>query len=61
MSDFIAAVGLVLVIEGLIYAIAPGLIRSMLERLREIDPGVLRVGGLAAVTVGVFVVWLVRG
>ena len=61
MTDFIAAIGLVLVIEGLVYAIAPGLVRSMLERLGEIDPGALRVGGLVAVSLGVFIVWLVRG
>jgi len=60
MSDFIAAVGLVLVIEGLMYAAFPNLVRRMMEIAREMPDSSLRTGGLIALGVGVVIVWLVR-
>jgi len=61
MSDFLAAIGLVLVIEGLLYALFPNAVRRMMEMARETPDPTLRAGGLAAVIVGVVIVWLVRG
>jgi uncharacterized protein len=60
MSDFIAALGLVLVIEGLMYAAFPGAIINMLEAIKEWSPTSLRLGGVVAIAIGVFIVWLVR-
>ncbi len=60
MNDFIAALGLVLVIEGLVYAAFPGAVIKMLEAVKEWSPSTLRLGGVAAIAIGVFVVWLVR-
>ncbi len=61
MSDLLVAVGLFLVIEGLLYALAPGFIRRMAEALPLVTDQQMRVFGLAAVCIGVFVVWVVRG
>ena len=61
MTDFIAALGLVLVIEGLLWAIAPQLARKMIEASAAAPEQRLRIGGLVAVATGVLVVWLVRG
>ncbi|MEO1198188.1 MAG: DUF2065 domain-containing protein [Pseudomonadota bacterium] len=61
MSDLIVAFGLVLVIEGLIYAVAPGTVKRMLQSLDTLAPQALRVGGLVAATIGVLIVWTVRG
>jgi uncharacterized protein len=60
MSDFFTALGLVLVIEGLIYALAPHLTRRMMSAAQEMSDDRLRLGGVAAIIVGVGVVWLVQ-
>ena len=61
MQDFLAAVGLVLVIEGLVYGGFPGLARRMAGEVLSMPEGALRVAGLAAIAIGVGIVWLVRG
>lgn len=61
MRDIIVAVGLFLVIEGLVYALAPSIVRTMAARLPEMTDQELRLFGLLAVSLGVLVVWLIRG
>ena len=61
MSDLIAALGLVLVIEGLLWAAAPTLATRMLHAASETPEQVLRFFGLLAIGLGVLIVWLVRG
>lgn len=60
MGDFLAALGLVLVIEGLVYGGFPGLARKLAAEVLATPENVLRIGGLAAIAIGVGVVWLVR-
>ena len=60
MSDLLPALGLVLVIEGLLYALAPRLARRMMSAAREMSDDQLRLGGVVATIVGVGVVWLVQ-
>jgi uncharacterized protein YjeT (DUF2065 family) len=60
MNDFLVGVGLVLVIEGLLWALAPGLAARLLELAATTPEQQLRTGGAIAVAVGVLVVWLVR-
>lgn len=52
--------GLVLVVEGLLYALAPSLARQMAQAAASVPPGVLRMGGVAAVAAGVLLVALGR-
>ena len=61
MDDLIVAIGLVFVIEGLIYALMPGSMRNMVEEMTKMPDSVLRTGGIAAVAIGVFIVWMIRG
>lgn len=61
MTDFLAAIGLVLVVEGLVYCGFPGLAKRLATEVLDTPEGVLRTAGLAAVAAGVCVVWLVRG
>lgn len=61
MSDFLAALGLVLVIEGLIYGGFPHLAKRMGAEVQGLPEKALRIGGLGAIAAGVFIVWLVRG
>lgn len=61
MSDLGVGLGLVLVVEGLIWALAPALGQRMLEAAAATPHQSLRIAGTAAVAAGVLVVWLVRG
>jgi uncharacterized protein YjeT (DUF2065 family) len=60
MSDLLTALGLVLVIEGLLYALAPHVTRRMMGRAQQMSDDQLRLGGVVATVVGVGVVWLVQ-
>jgi uncharacterized protein YjeT (DUF2065 family) len=61
MDDLGVAVGLVLVIEGLVWALAPRFGRRLLESASEMPESSLRLAGTLAVAAGVLVVWLIRG
>jgi uncharacterized protein len=61
MSDFLVGIGLVLVIEGLLWAVAPRLVFKLLQAAVETPEERLRIGGAIAVAVGVLLVWLARG
>lgn len=61
MTDFIVALGLVLVIEGLLWAAFPRLGLRMLVAAAEMPEQVLRMAGALAIALGVLVVWFVRG
>ena len=60
MSDLLVAIGLVLVIEGLLWALAPGFGRRMLDAAAQMPESSLRTAGATAVAAGVLIVWLVR-
>ncbi|WP_334175156.1 DUF2065 domain-containing protein [Pseudoxanthobacter sp.] len=60
MSDFLVALGLVLALEGTLYAAAPGGLKTMMKQAIGTPDSVLRAGGLIALAVGVGLVWLVR-
>lgn len=54
------AIGLVLIIEGLAYALAPSLVENLLEALRALPQGQRRTMGLAAMALGLVLVWLAK-
>lgn len=54
----VQAMGLVLVLEGLIYAIAPQAMKRMMLELPKLSDEQLRHVGVAALALGVGVVWL---
>ena len=60
MQDILLALGLVLVIEGLLYALVPGRLRQMMEVIRRMSDEQLRIAGAGALAAGVLIVWLVR-
>ncbi|TYR32409.1 DUF2065 family protein [Mesorhizobium microcysteis] len=61
MSDLLVALGLVLVIEGVLYGGLPQLARRLAADVLSMPEQVLRVAGLVAIAAGVAIVWLVRG
>lgn len=50
--------GLVLVVEGLLYALFPDAMRRMLVAALSADPEALRLAALIAATVGAALVWI---
>ncbi len=62
MTDLLVALGLVLVIEGLLWALSPELGRHLLATRRgHARTDSLRKAGWAAVAVGALVVWADSG
>ncbi len=61
MTDTIwVALGLVLVFEGLTYALVPRQMQNMMRLMQEQAPEQLRVMGAVVLALGVFVIWLVK-
>ena len=60
MSTIILAVGLVLCVEGLVFALAPSRLEEVLEYLRNMTPEKRRAIGLAALASGVTLIWLAK-
>ena len=61
MNDLIVAVGLVMVIEGLLWAAAPHLALKLLAAAAHMPEQTLRAAGAAAIAAGFAIVWLMRG
>jgi uncharacterized protein YjeT (DUF2065 family) len=61
MNDFLAALGLVFVIEGLVFAAFPQAARRAVAAMTQTPDEALRVAGLLSAALGLVVVWLVRG
>jgi uncharacterized protein len=58
MEGLFLAVGLVLVIEGLTYALVPRHMQNMMRQMQDLPHEQLRIMGTAVLAVGVFVTWL---
>lgn len=60
MATLLLAVGLVLAIEGLVFALAPSRLEEVLEALRQLPVETRRLIGLAALAVGVILISLAK-
>ncbi len=61
MTDLATALALVVVLEGLLWAVSPDAMKRAAAMALNLANEQLRMGGLVAVAVGVALVWLVRG
>lgn len=61
MSLVLLALGLVLAVEGLVIALAPGRLEDILALLARIPVDQRRLIGLGALAAGVVLIWLARG
>jgi len=59
-EDLLAALALVLVIEGLMPLLAPRIWRESFRKLVELSDGQLRFVGLVSIALGLAGVWLIR-
>ncbi|MEN5081120.1 DUF2065 domain-containing protein [Bosea sp. TWI1241] len=61
MTDFLAALGLVFAIEGLLFAAIPEMAKEALRSASETPVDRMRLIGIVSAVVGVLLVWMVRG
>jgi uncharacterized protein YjeT (DUF2065 family) len=61
MTDFLAALGLVFVIEGLLFAAFPQAAKRAVAAMVETPDQGLRLVGLLSAVFGLVILWLVRG
>ncbi|WP_306112845.1 MULTISPECIES: DUF2065 domain-containing protein [unclassified Roseovarius] len=54
------ALGLVLIVEGLVYALAPSLIDQLLVALRAMPVESRRLLGCLAIVIGLMLVWVAK-
>jgi uncharacterized protein YjeT (DUF2065 family) len=60
MKELIIAFGLFLFIEGILYAIFPSKMKSMLKRLELVKDSQLRSGGLIFAVLGFIIVYYMK-
>ena len=60
MRELVIAIGLLLFIEGLLYAIFPSKMKNILKKMETIKDSQLRTGGLIFAIIGFIIVWLVK-
>jgi len=60
MKELIIAFGLFLFIEGLLYALFPSKMKSMLKKMELIKDSQLRSGGLVFAVIGFIIIWYIK-
>lgn len=60
LSFVLIGFGLILVVEGLVYAIAPEGMKKLLIRMADVPTSSLRSGGLVAAVAGVGLLWAMK-
>ena len=57
MKELIIAFGLLLFIEGILYALFPSKMKNMLKTIEKMEVNHLRIGGLIFALIGFAIVW----
>ena len=60
MKELIIAFGLFLFIEGILYAIFPSKMKSMLKKLELVNNSQLRTGGLIFAILGFVIIYFIK-
>mgnify|MGYP001402522265 FL=1 len=60
MNELIIAIGLLLILEGLLYAIFPSQMKNMLNQIKDFPISKLRSGGLVFAILGFIIVWFLK-
>jgi uncharacterized protein YjeT (DUF2065 family) len=60
MRELIIAFGLFFFIEGLLYALFPSKMKSMLKKLEVVEDSQLRTGGLIFAIIGFVIIYFVK-
>ena len=54
------AIGLLFVIEGLLYSLFPDQMRGMMQKMKDLPSNSLRTGGLFFALIGFIIVWIIK-
>ena len=57
MKELVIAFGLLLFIEGILYALFPSKMKNMLKTIEKMEVNQLRTGGLIFALIGFTIVW----
>ena len=57
MKELVIAFGLLLFIEGILYALFPSKMKNMLKTIEKMEVNQLRTGGLIFALIGCAIVW----
>ena len=60
MKEIVIAFGLLLFIEGILYALFPSKMKNMLKKVDMFNEGQLRTGGLIFAIIGFIIVWYMK-
>ena len=60
MRELIIAFGLLLFIEGILYALFPSKMKNMLKKIDTIKDSQLRTGGLFFAIIGFLIIWYLK-
>jgi uncharacterized protein len=60
MKLLLLVLGMVLIIEGLPYAVAPEKMKEWLSTLREVPPATMRIFGFISLGLGLLICWIVQ-
>ena len=60
MRELIIALGLFFFIEGILYALFPSKMKSILLKAKDAKVGQLRVGGLIFAIIGFIIIWYMK-
>ena len=61
MKELIIAIGLLLFIEGGLYALFPSKMKNMLKTIEKLSVSQLRISGLLFALIGFAIVWYTKG
>ena len=57
MKELVIAFGLLLFIEGLLYALFPSKMKNMLKTIEKFSTNQLRIGGFLFALIGFIIIW----
>ncbi|MFP7571305.1 DUF2065 family protein [Marivita sp. S2033] len=60
IETILSGLALVLIIEGLAYALAPSLVERMLASVRDMPIDMRRLVGISAIAAGIAILWVLR-
>jgi uncharacterized protein YjeT (DUF2065 family) len=58
--DFLIGVGVLLVIEGILFAAVPNWMRQAMKSVLTTPDNILRAVGIGSAVIGLIVIWMVR-
>lgn len=61
LKDLVVAVGLMLALEGALYAAIPAVMKRLMSDAMRQSDGIVRWVGFGSLVIGVVLVWMIRG